>query len=323
MRIVADGWYAEHIPDAVRLGDSNLGLFQPIANRVGVLRGVALAIKGRNADAVVTGTRSPGALTCIVLYGLLGIRKLVLLEFIMDELPQGRLGQLLFRKVCMGVTARALLCGQVLTEHELRTYPELLGIPQDRLALVRWPARFDDSPVGALNGGRRVVASGERVDWVTFFGAAEGSDWDVHAICTAANLGTVETLARGTSTVVRHDIPAEDHQAEVDRAAVYVVPIPETGASIGQKRIMNAAQAGAPLVITDVVGSREYVDDSCAVLVPPEDPDALRTAVNMLLDDRNRSELLRNALRSRGRNMAGYLDDIAALVVRAVDSGSK
>lgn len=295
------------------------GLLRPALDRVGVLRGAALVLAGRNADAIVTTNPSRGATTCTFICGLLGLRKLILLEYIVhppgdrDVLRRAWFG--LLRRRLLG---RALIRAQVLSEWEAGVYPAMHRIPSDRFEVLRWPGRFDDSPMPALNGGRRVLASGRRTDWSTFFAASDGADWDLRAICTAADLPSVQRLAVGRTVAIRHDIPADEHQAEVDEATVYVIPVAETGASIGQIRVMNAAQAGVPTVVSDVKGLRGYVDDTCAVVVPPGDPTAIRDAVDALLDDPGRREALRLAARRRGGTMSDYVEAIGGLVTTAV-----
>jgi len=192
-------------------------------------------------------------------------------------------------------------------------------MPAHRFVLVPWPARCDDTPLPPLRSGRRVLASGRRTDWETFFAAAAGADWQVRAVCTGADLRKVRRLARGTGAVIQHDITAAAHQAEVNAATVYVIAVPDTGASIGQIRMMNATQGGAPVVASDVVGLREYVDAYSAVLVPPGDAAALRKAVYGLLADPRRQQALRRAARARGETMAEYLNGIRALVATAVE----
>jgi len=161
-----------------------------------------------------------------------------------------------------------------------------------------------------------VVASGRRVDWTAFFAAAAGSDWRIRVVCTGADLPMVRELARqaGVAPVVRSDIPADEHQREVAAATVYVIAVPETGASIGQIRVMNAVEAGVPIVASDVLGLRDYLDDESAKLVPPGDAAALRAAVDGLLADPDRRDALRKA-GGRGDTMTGYLAEIRALVL--------
>ncbi len=49
---------------------------------------------------------------------------------------------------------------------------------------------------------------------------------------------------------------------------------------------LEAARAGVPLVLTDVVGCRDVVEDGRSGLLVPRDADAAAAAVLRLLDDR-------------------------------------
>lgn len=54
--------------------------------------------------------------------------------------------------------------------------------------------------------------------------------------------------------------------------------------STGNTALLEALACGVPVVATDTGGTRDYVDDSCAVVLPP-DPARLANAVIGLLDD--------------------------------------
>jgi hypothetical protein len=322
-RIVADSWYAEGVDGWTPLEDVVPARWRPLVARSSVARGVALALAARRSAAVVTTNPSAGASVAIALMGLLGLRRLVLLEYIVHpptwRRPVHRLHFVVLRRVLLG---RALLWAQVLTRSEIDGCAASHRLPADRFRFIPWPGRFDDAPVGAVVPGRRVLASGRRSDWATFFAAARDAGWDVRAVCSAEDLAEVESLAAGTSAVVRHEISAQEHHQEVAAATVYVIPLPETGASIGQIRVMNAAQAGVPVVATAVRGLADYVDDTCAVTVPPGDPAALRAAVDALLDDPSRRERLRDAARHRGATMQDYRETLSDLVAARQVAGS-
>jgi len=56
---------------------------------------------------------------------------------------------------------------------------------------------------------------------------------------------------------------------------------------------LEAMRAGVPVVLTDVVGNRDVVDDDRnGVLVPVDDPDSLRSAITALLRDEERRRRL-------------------------------
>jgi glycosyltransferase involved in cell wall biosynthesis len=60
--------------------------------------------------------------------------------------------------------------------------------------------------------------------------------------------------------------------------------------------LLESLACGLPAVVTKVGGVPDYVDSSCAVLVPPKDPEAMYIAVRKILsDDERRKELARNA----------------------------
>ena len=311
--IVGDSWYAAELAGVTPLDELLARMpFGRVIGRIGPLRGLALFLAGRRAQAIVTTNPAPGATICLALCGLSGLRKLVLLEYIVH--PGTGVRWWYFRVLRRFLLGRALLRAQVLSGHELARYPALHRIPAERFALVRWPVgAADDLP--ERTEGRRVLASGRRVDWATFFAAAS-PDWDLRVVCTGADLPLVRELARraGVDPVVRTDIPAHEHQAEVAAATVYVIAVPETGASIGQIRVMNAAEAGVPIVASDVLGLRDYLDDDSALLVPAGDPTALRAAVDGLLADPDRRDKLRTAAARRGGTMTGYLAEIRALL---------
>ncbi len=314
-RVVADSWYADGVDEWTRLDDVVPPRWRRLVDRSSVARGVALTLAARRADVVVTTNPSPGATVAIALMGLLGLRRLVLLEYIVHppawSRPVHRVYFVVLRRLLL---RRSLLRAQVLTSGEVADYATSHRLPAARFAFVPWPGRYDDAPVGEPAAGRRVLASGRRTDWSTFFAAARGTDWEVRAVCSADDLAEVTVLTQGTDAVVRHEITADEHQAEVGAATVYVIPLAETGASIGQIRVMNAAQAGVAVVASRVRGLVDYVDDASAALVRPGDAEALRAAVDALLDDPQRRRRLRDAARRRGVTMAEYRHELVALV---------
>jgi hypothetical protein len=323
--VVGDSWYVRELPGARALDDVLdrwPGPVRRLVARAPELRGPALFLAGRRAGAIVTTNGAPGARLCAVLCGLAGRRNLVLLEYIVHP-PARRAGArwayfVALRRVLLG---RALLRAQVLSAAEAADYPALHRMSPARFVLLRWPARFDDTAPGPPPTGRIVLASGRRTDWTTFLAAARGADWQVRIVCTAADLPAVRAAAAGLDAVVRHDISAAEHQAEVAAATVYVIAVPETGASIGQIRVSNAAQAGAAVVASDVAGLRDYLDSDSAELVPPGDPAALRSAVDTLLADPGLRAKRRDALRvaaAADGGMSGYLDGVRALVADAL-----
>jgi glycosyltransferase involved in cell wall biosynthesis len=63
---------------------------------------------------------------------------------------------------------------------------------------------------------------------------------------------------------------------------------------------VEAMSVGLPIVTTAIGGAREILDDTCALLVPPDNPDALANALNVLLED----GALRHRLGDNGKSQA-------------------
>jgi len=54
---------------------------------------------------------------------------------------------LYFRVLRQALLRRALVRAQVLSAAEANSYPAIHGIPAARFAMVRWPAKYEDSPL--------------------------------------------------------------------------------------------------------------------------------------------------------------------------------
>jgi glycosyltransferase involved in cell wall biosynthesis len=84
-------------------------------------------------------------------------------------------------------------------------------------------------------------------------------------------------------------------------AALLVMPLQDCTAN---NAILEAMACGLPLVVTDIGGVREYVDGSCALLVPPQDADGMARAVVDLLQDVAAREAMGRAARARAETFA-------------------
>ncbi|GAC1465130.1 MAG: hypothetical protein NVSMB9_04440 [Isosphaeraceae bacterium] len=87
------------------------------------------------------------------------------------------------------------------------------------------------------------------------------------------------------------------HRDDVPRllAAADIHCQPNTGPEPFGIAYVEALYAGLPVVSTRMGGAREIVTDSCGLLVPPDDPDALAEALSALIDDRERRTRLGEA----------------------------
>ena len=145
---------------------------------------------------------------------------------------------------------------------------------------------------------------------VKFF-AGGNSLRDYETLATAARSLDGEFIV-ATSNVVR-DVPSNmklapvshyDFFREMMRSDVVILPLlPISGRSVGQQTYLNALALGKPLIVTDCIGVRDHLTPAVhALVVPPEDPAALRGAIEWMLAPANRAA--RDAMARAGQQLA-------------------
>lgn len=90
---------------------------------------------------------------------------------------------------------------------------------------------------------------------------------------------------------------------------------PNTGPEPFGITFVEALYAGIPVVITAMGGAKEIVSESCGILVPPEDPQALAAALRPLIQD----GALRKRLGAAGPTRARQLCDPATQMTRLAE----
>lgn len=331
--LVAPAWYAQGLGTPVISFEDALAsqprMVRALSERFAPFRGVALALLSRQGViAVVKG--APGSLAALVTCALVGKpRRVVVLEFIHRPESSSRLRGLLREAARRLVEApslrRAMAVGHTLTATEGPKYAGDYGVDPECFVQVRWPlCRTGEGALSAIHSGRRRVLSSGRAgsDWETLFQAAEGSDWELTAICSRLDEQKVRSLSSGRARILA-EIDRGAHDEILRESDVYVMPLKERGVSAGHVRLMAAVDAGVPIVASGIRALIEYViPGETAITVPPGAPAELKREVDALLDDEERRRSLRDAAlhQARGWTYEHYFERLRALMTAAASS---
>lgn len=171
---------------------------------------------------------------------------------------------------------------------------ERLGIPADARVAI-WHGRVDY---------RRKGLDLLLEAWRLVTGNAPGADLRLHLIGSGADDAVLRreiaaACLPGIRWLDRYSNDRNAMRLELSAADLYVLPSRHEGFPVAP---MEAMACGLPAVMTDVPGARDivpYGDASGGVIVPPDNPEALATAMLDLLDDPRRRKAMGAAARSR------------------------
>jgi glycosyltransferase involved in cell wall biosynthesis len=305
---------------SVRIHDpllSRVRLPELIARPVWTLREVALPFELGRTDVVVTGlaalfplfARGRRFRTVVLNYGLNQIYRRASVS--RRALIRASLSSTA-RVICFGRSQRdELLARGMSGEDTVVTVP--LGVDE------RWFAPRSEEP--AERPFILTVGKDLGRDFATFGAAVDRIGARVEVIALPRNLVDVKlppnALARQVGIKELRELYAQSSCVVVpQRRETYAL-----GADGGITVLLEAMAMAKPIVASDRAILRDYVDDGVeALLVPPEDPIALRVAIERVLGDPELARSLGSAARARVERAHTSRDFAARLapVLRAV-----
>jgi len=101
------------------------------------------------------------------------------------------------------------------------------------------------------------------------------------------------------NVAVHHDLWGLPFRTALAEAALVVVPLQPLPVSAGQLVFLQAMSAARPIIATRTATSVEFLDDACAWLVPPRDPDALAAAIQDAVNHPEKARAKAAAARAR------------------------
>jgi glycosyltransferase involved in cell wall biosynthesis len=194
-----------------------------------------------------------------------------------------------------------------------------LRIPASRLAVVPYAVDVDYwHPVATAEQAGLVIATGrEHRDYAGLVAACPHSSQVFITDASAHSPNAVRTSPTvWPPNVERRGLPLASLRDLYARANVVVVPVLPTASPFGVTSLLEAMAMGKAVVVTSTEGLRGLVDDGVTgLLVPPGDVDAMRVAIEQLLDDPARRREMGRAARAAAVERFG-LDRYVAELVR-------
>jgi glycosyltransferase involved in cell wall biosynthesis len=322
---VGDGWYGIlegtlTLPEAIERSPVLRRLPAPMLRLLmarSTTRGALLFAVSVRHPTIGMARQDPGWGTLLLLRAVLGRRrKLVVFQHILH--PRRHPLRRLLRAYDRWAIRRTLLRGHALSRADQENLPRHYGLSPERFVYVPWPLAMDPPEQLPPPASEPLVLSAGRAycDWPTLFAAARGANWPLTVVSDRKDRRRVRRLNEGVNATLLSEIPREDFYALVRRATVSVAAMAEVNTSQGHIRVMDAANNGVPLVVSETASVADYVEHGrTALVVPPGDPDALRAAVERLLGDpelreRLRREAFRAALAWQDTDFLATLADV-------------
>lgn len=241
----------------------------------------------------------------------------VILQFIMREKTPSLSSRLkyLFMRWCFS-SVHLCICS---SRAECRYYEDAFRWPPEKLAFV--PLHTDPRLVVkdlSTDEGFVIAAGRTFRDYGTLVQAFRGLEVPLVIVASPSIAGL---SSDDRNITLKYDIPGAELAALISRSLAVVLPLENRRISIGQSVLLHAMSMGKPVIATKVAGTEDYVVHmKTGMLVAPHDPNAIRDAVAMLVNDADLRARLGRAALERVRQAylpQHYADGVTRCLERA------
>jgi glycosyltransferase involved in cell wall biosynthesis len=174
---------------------------------------------------------------------------------------------------------------------EVTLISEYLSIPRERVQFVPLQrARIESLEQEDKKAPFAVAMGSANRDYVTLVEAARITGLSVTIV---ASDRCVEKIALPPNVTFVTDLSARQCHVLAQRARLSIVPLADSSAASGQVTVIEAQRMGRPVIATNTIGTRDYIDDGkTGLLVKPGDPKALADAMISLWHDEEKRAVL-------------------------------
>lgn len=274
------------IPQCPVWGDETELLYRSEEPR-GLWKGLwRLFMVGRNYDVVILSD-----IRLAQLFGLLKFTlrwkqpKQMVLELMLDEATDnlGWNAKIFFQRLCFASIERII----VSSSNEIAVYSERLKLPESKFKFLPFHTCVKEPRY--VQGAGYILSAGKTDrDYSTLAKAVEGLDVKVVVVSDEYNIKGIEFPP---NVEVHCNIPYEKYIELLLGCSLVVVPLKKRVKSTGQVVFLEAMALGKPVIATLATGTIDYIEQNVTgVLIPPENIDALKHAIEEFINNRNSYE---------------------------------
>jgi glycosyltransferase involved in cell wall biosynthesis len=208
------------------------------------------------------------------------------------------------RRALLGASLRSAARVICLGESQRSELLALAGLDPERVVTMLVPVDTQYFEPRGVATGRTVLSVGKDLarDYATFIEAVGPLDAAATLVSHPRNVAELEVPA---NTTLRGNVPWSELRELYAGAACVVLPqraddYPYGSEGGGLTALLEAMAMGRPIVASERAILRDYVEDGVeALLVPAEDPEAMREAIERVLADPELARSLGTAARTR------------------------
>lgn len=259
--------------------------WSPVRRQIAYLRrAVAILLKRRSYRGVFCIQQFIGLYACYFSTVLrISLPPIFLQPFIYVP-RQGIFGRLWQHLFCVALRNPSLKIAFCHSQGEIQGYQETFPTAAGKFRLNRFTIAPFPPPTHPAESPYLFAAGTSCRDYATLFAAAGRLPPEFPPIRIACKATDVQNLIPPPNIILHHDLWAKPYAEALAGALAVIVPLRPLPVSAGQIVILQAMSADRPIIVTRTRASGEFVDESCAWLVPPEDPEALATAIRTVLE---------------------------------------
>lgn len=236
----------------------------------------------------------------------------VILQFIMREKDESLLSRVkyVFMRWCFSSVYLCVCSARA----ECLYYQNVFGWPDAKLHYI--PLHTDPRLLDRESAGSDgfILSAGRTFrDYKTLLAAFRQMDTPLLIVASRWNIDQSDVPS---NVKIQYDMPGNELMEIMARCLAVIIPLEERKISIGQSVVLQAMTLGKAVITTRVTGTEDYIEHmKTGMLVPPNDPEAIKEAVALLLSNEELRSRLGRSARSQIEQM--YLPKHYARAVSA------